>query len=58
MTDMYEDFGHDNFSNLALLLMSKGYITAEEGHNVLTMKTNEFLEYISSRYIDNTVKSK
>ena len=50
---MYEDFGHDNFSNLSLLLFSKGYITAEEGHNMLTMKPNEFLKYISSRYIDN-----
>ena len=53
MEDMYQDFGHDNFSNLSLLLLSKGYITGEEAHNILTMKPKDFLKYISSRYIDN-----
>ena len=52
--DMYDAFGHDNFSNLALLLLSKGYITSEEAHNVITMKSKDFLKYISSRYIENT----
>ena len=53
MKDMYEDFGHDNFSNLSLLLVSKGYITPEEGHAMLAMKHQDFLKYILSRYQRN-----
>ena len=50
---MYEDFGHDNFSNLSLLLVSKGYITPEEGHAMLAMKHQDFLKYILSRHQRN-----